>query len=87
MARSRRTGIFGPLEPVADIRASRWDDLDRQRVEAKLQAVVAGSSNTVRSRLEELIERTDADELLLTGSTYDREALAVSDAAIVHLFD
>src|SRR3954464_11948291 len=32
MVRSRRTGVFGPLEPVASIRDQRWDDQDADRV-------------------------------------------------------
>lgn len=82
MARSRRTGVFGPLESVADIRAQDWDAQDAGRVEKGLAAVTAGSAGTVRRRLERLVERTAADELLVTGSTYDRDALAASDAAL-----
>ncbi|MBC9735162.1 MsnO8 family LLM class oxidoreductase [Nocardioides marmotae] len=82
MVRSRRTGVFGPLEPVVDIRAQRWDAQDAARLERGLDAVVAGSAGTVRRRLEELVERTGADELLVSGSTHDRDALAASDAAV-----
>ncbi|WP_435742277.1 LLM class flavin-dependent oxidoreductase [Nocardioides sp. SYSU DS0663] len=82
MVRSRRTGVFGALEPVADIRARAWDAQDARRVERGLDGAVAGSAVTVRRRLEELVERTGADELLVSGATYDREALAASDAAV-----
>ncbi len=85
MVRSRRTGTFGPLEPVARVRAERWDDQDRRRVEAGLADAVAGRADTVRRRVEQLVERTRADELLVTGSTYDRDALAASDAAVATL--
>ncbi|MDN4174049.1 MsnO8 family LLM class oxidoreductase [Nocardioides sp. SOB77] len=85
MVRSRRTGVFGALEPVADIRAGRWDAQDAARVERGLDAVVAGSAGTVRRRLDELLERTGADELLVSGSTHDRDALAASDAEVAAL--
>ncbi|WP_166532182.1 MsnO8 family LLM class oxidoreductase [Blastococcus xanthinilyticus] len=85
MVRSRRTGSFGPLEPVAGIRDRRWDDLDADRVARGLDAVVAGSPATVRRRLEQLAERTAADELLASGATYDRTALADSDARLAEL--
>ncbi|MFB9315551.1 MsnO8 family LLM class oxidoreductase [Nocardioides plantarum] len=85
MVRSRRTGVFAPLEPVAQIRAARWEDQDRQRVEAGLDGVAAGRGDTIRQRIEQLAERTGADELLVTGSTYDRDALAASDAAVAAL--
>ena len=85
MVRSRRTGTFGPLEPVAQIRDARWEDQDRRRLEAGLDGVAAGSGDTVRRRVEQLVERTGADEILVTGSTYDLAALAASDAAVAAL--
>jgi luciferase family oxidoreductase group 1 len=85
MVRSRRTGVFGPLEPVASIRDQRWDDQDADRVARGLEAVTAGSPATVRRRLEALADRTGADELLASGATYDRAALAASDASLAAL--
>ncbi len=85
MVDSRRTGVFGALEPVAALRDQRWDDQVAGRVERGLDAVPAGSPATVRRRLEQLAERTGADELLATGSTHDRAALADSDASLAAL--
>jgi luciferase family oxidoreductase group 1 len=85
MVRSRRTGVFDSLEPVAAIRDQRWDDQDAERVARGLDAVTAGSRATVRRRLEELADRTGADELLASGATYDRAALAASDASLAAL--
>ena len=85
MVDSRRTGVFGPLETVAAIRGRPWDDQVAGRVERGLDAVAAGSPATVRRRLEQLAERTGADELLSTASTHDRAALAGSDASLAAL--
>ena len=85
MVRSRRTGVFGPLEPVASIRDQRWDDQDVDRVTRGLEAVTAGGPATVRRQLEQLVHRTGADELLASGATYDRAALAASDASLAAL--
>jgi luciferase family oxidoreductase group 1 len=85
MVRSRRTGTFDALEPVTAIRDQRWDDQTAARVERGLDAVTAGSPTTVRRRLEETADRTGADELLATGATYDRAALADSDACLAAL--
>ena len=85
VVRSRRTGVFDVLEPGTAIRARRWDDQDADRVRAGLDAVLAGSPETVRRRLEQLAERSGADELLASGATYDRAALAASDAALAAL--
>ena len=85
MVRSRRTGLFDSLEPVAAIRDQRWDDQDAERVRRGLDAVTAGSRATVRRRIEQLADRTGADELLASGATYDRAALAASDASLAAL--
>ena len=85
MVRSRRTGVFGPLEPAGAIRGQRWDGQDADRVARGLDDVTAGGPATVRRRLEQLADRTGADELLVSGATYDRAALAVSDASLAAL--
>lgn len=85
MARSRTTGLFEALEPVSRIRASPMSEKEAHRVERGLAATVAGASATVRRRIEELIERTGAHEVLATGATYDREALRDSDRELAQL--
>jgi luciferase family oxidoreductase group 1 len=85
MARSRQTGEFPPLEPASAIRAAPWPDQLRRRVDSSLARAVAGGPATVRRALERLVERTGADELLASTSTYDREALFASDAALRQL--
>lgn len=85
MARSRQTGEFPPLEPVGDIRSAPWPEQVRRRVDASLDRAVAGRPDVVRRRLEELAERTGADELLASSSTYDRDALLASDAMLREL--
>lgn len=79
MAMSRRTGEFPPLQSVATIRGVPWPAQVERRVDAALDRAVAGSPATVRRRLERLVERTGADELLASTSTYDRHALLASD--------
>ena len=87
MARSRQTGEFPPLEPVAAIRAASWPDQVRRRVDSALDRAVAGSPATVRRRVEALAERTGADELMASTSTYDRDALLASDRMLRDLLD
>jgi luciferase family oxidoreductase group 1 len=85
MARSRQSGEFAPLEPVKAIHDASWPDQVRRRVEASLDRAVAGSRSSVRRRLEQVLERTGADELLASSSTYDREALLASDRMLREL--
>jgi luciferase family oxidoreductase group 1 len=79
MARSRQTGEFPALEPVASIRAQAWSSQLTKRVETSLDRTVAGSPATVERRLEQLAARTGADELMASTSTYDRDDLMASD--------
>ncbi|HEX7351717.1 MsnO8 family LLM class oxidoreductase [Brachybacterium sp.] len=85
MVRSRTTGEFGPLEPVERIRAAEISEREGRRLERGLAATVAGSASTVRLRIEQLLERTGAEEILATGATYDRRALAASDRELGRL--
>lgn len=85
MAMSRHTGKFPPLETVSTIRGTTWPAQVERRMEATLDRVVAGSPATARRRLEELVERTGADELLASTSTHDRHALLESDRLLREL--
>ncbi|SFA52168.1 hypothetical protein SAMN05444374_107102 [Rhodococcoides kroppenstedtii] len=53
--------------------------------ERTLASAVFGSRETVRRELESLVERTDADEILSSASTFDRAALRASDDAVMGL--
>ncbi|MCZ2830411.1 MsnO8 family LLM class oxidoreductase [Modestobacter sp. VKM Ac-2986] len=85
MAQARTTGAFPALEPVAAVRAHDWTPRQRQYVEQTTAGAVAGTAAQVESRLAELLERTGAAELVASSSTYDRQALAASDAAVAQL--
>ncbi len=85
MARSRTTGVFEQLEPVERIRREDWSEKETRRVEKGVAAAVAGTVDTVRRRIEQIVERSGAAEILSTGSTYDREALADSDRRLAEL--
>lgn len=82
MARSRQTGEFPPLESIESIRSQPWTTQLRQRIDSSLDHAVAGSPATVRRALDDLAARTGADELMASTSTYDRDDLLASDAAL-----
>lgn len=69
-----RTGQPGRLPPpVADYRASLPPQA--QAMLAHLgQASATGSPTTVRDAIARFVERTGADEIIVSGSTYDPEA-------------
>lgn len=85
MAVARRTGEFPPLESPTSIRAQTWPEQVRRRVETTLDHAIAGDPDTVTGTLELLAERTGAQELLASTSTWDRDALHAMDAALSDL--
>lgn len=85
MVRSRETGEFGPLERVDSVLARQWTPRQRSRIDAWLDDAIYGDSAAVSARLDELIARTGADEIMSTASTYadaDRDA---ADAALAEV--
>ncbi|MCY1139062.1 MsnO8 family LLM class oxidoreductase [Actinoplanes sp. Pm04-4] len=86
MAQSRTTGVFPPLQSVAQVRAAGKTARQQQYLEQTAAAAIVGAPKDVESRLGELLDRTGAAELVAAGSTFDRDALAASDAALAALF-
>ena len=86
MAQARTTGAFPPLEPVAAVRWRTPTARQQQYLEQTAAGAVAGTPAQVADRLAELLERTGAAELVASSSTFDRAALAASDAALAGLF-
>ncbi|MGY2084006.1 MsnO8 family LLM class oxidoreductase [Blastococcus sp. SYSU DS0539] len=86
MARARTTGAFPALEPVAAVRAADRTPRQQQYLDRTAAAAIAGTPAQVAARLAELLDRTGAAELVASSSTFDRAALAASDAALAALF-
>ena len=85
MAMSRRTGEFGPLEPVEQILAQSWPARVRDRIDKHLDGVVLGAEREVADRLNSLVAVTGANELLVSTSTYDVDARAELDETLIRL--
>lgn len=85
MAQSRRTGEFPPLTHPSSIDLDAAPARTRERVERSLAGAVLGTSDEVGLQLESVIERTGADEVLASTSTYDRQALFDADASLLRL--
>lgn len=83
LAAARSTGEFPPLEPPDPDRP--LTDRQRTTVESALRRTVVGDETTVAARLDTLLTRTGADELLVSSSTFDRAALAESDTRLAAL--
>ena len=67
-------GRPGPLLPPVDSMEGRWSRTEQAGVEHTLAYAMVGSPETVRRKLAELIMRTGADELIVTGQIFDHAA-------------
>ena len=83
LAAARTTGEFPPLEPPDPTRP--LSERQRATVDAALRRTIVGDEEIVAARLDALVARTGADELLVSSSTFDCSALAGSDARLAAL--
>ncbi len=66
-----RTGRPGPVPTVQEAEAYPYDELEAAFVQDRLDSQVIGGPETVRLGLEDLLEATQADELMITCLTHD----------------
>ncbi|MFD7782109.1 LLM class flavin-dependent oxidoreductase [Streptomyces nojiriensis] len=85
LAHSRTRGSFPPLRPAQEIEALEMTPKERELYEDALAGHLHGTEDQVAARLSEVAEQTDADELLVTTSTYDRTALLDSYARLARI--
>ncbi|MFC9066301.1 MULTISPECIES: MsnO8 family LLM class oxidoreductase [Streptomyces] len=70
-ARSRIDGAFPPLDPPEEIAARVLTERERGYVEQARAAQLHGDGPSVARRLDDLLARTGADEVLVTLTTHD----------------
>ncbi|MDL5205183.1 LLM class flavin-dependent oxidoreductase [Streptomyces sp. ALI-76-A] len=75
MAYSRTHGTFPPLPPAGQVEARVMTAKERGFYESGLTGQIAGTEEQVAHELETVLKETGAQEVLVTTSTYDREAL------------
>jgi luciferase family oxidoreductase group 1 len=71
MALSLRTGRLGPIVSPETAATVELSDLDRSVLDQLPGTQYAGTAEEVVAALDELAERTGADELMLAGTVYD----------------
>jgi luciferase family oxidoreductase group 1 len=67
-------GRRGLLQPPVESMEGLWTLGERAHVERMTRISVVGSPESVRRGMEDLIDATGADELMLTGQIFDHEA-------------
>jgi luciferase family oxidoreductase group 1 len=69
-----RRGVPGRLQSPDEVNDAEWTPEDRQSLGRVLRYAVVGSIETVRTGLEQFIELTGADELMVTSQVFDHQA-------------
>jgi luciferase family oxidoreductase group 1 len=59
------------LLPPVDAMEQRWTDLEKLAVESRLRAAIIGSDATVKVGLQNLLDDTGADEVIVVTDTYE----------------
>ncbi|PZT71136.1 LLM class flavin-dependent oxidoreductase [Streptomyces sp. SW4] len=86
MAYSRTHGSFPALPPAEAVETRAMTDKERGFYESGLAGHIAGTEEQVADALETLLKETEAQEVLVTTSTYDREALLDSHRRLARIF-
>ncbi len=86
MAYSRTHGEFPALRPPNEIRTLDMTTRERRHFEESLQGNIFGTPPEVAKALDALLNRTSADEILVTTSTYNRADLLASYEHLADLY-
>ncbi|HZH52972.1 MAG TPA: LLM class flavin-dependent oxidoreductase [Microvirga sp.] len=70
----RMRGDFGPIPSVEDALAHPFTPSDREMIRRNRERLFVGSPETVRQRLQPLIDATRADEVMVVTAVHDHEA-------------
>ncbi|WHX29161.1 LLM class flavin-dependent oxidoreductase [Brevibacillus agri] len=66
-------GDLKPIQPPVDNMDELWSEFEKMSVQAQLHSSIIGSPDTVKQKLQELLEATQADELMITTQMYRHE--------------
>nr|WP_166239974.1 LLM class flavin-dependent oxidoreductase [Paenibacillus turpanensis] len=67
-------GRTGLLQPPVESMEPYWAPHEKEAVYRQLSYSIAGNPDTVTQRLKQIIEETQADELIVTSHIYDHQA-------------
>ncbi|WP_219835122.1 LLM class flavin-dependent oxidoreductase [Paenibacillus sp. R14(2021)] len=67
-------GRPGKLQPPVDSMEGIWHPHEREALQSKLQFSIAGTKAKIASRLQEILQETMADEVIVHSQVYDHQA-------------
>ncbi|WP_019630302.1 LLM class flavin-dependent oxidoreductase [Actinomadura atramentaria] len=68
-----RQGLPGPLPTPEEAASTPYSPLEAEMIRARIGDQIIGGPETVRKRMDELLERTRVDEIMVTTSVYHHE--------------
>lgn len=83
----RARGQYLPLASPEEATSYPYAPIDRARIKANRARVFVGSARTVRERLMPLVEKTLADEVMITTMIYDHAARCHSYELLAEVFN
>ncbi|WP_077342349.1 LLM class flavin-dependent oxidoreductase [Pseudocolwellia agarivorans] len=70
MIRNQRGKLLPPIDNIE----SCWDPMEKAQVQSMLSCAFIGSAATVKDKLQHFINRTQADELIVSAGIFDQSA-------------
>lgn len=64
-------GDLKPIQPPVDDMDELWTEFEKLSVQSQLRSSIIGNPETVKKELQELVDATQADELMITTQMYD----------------
>ncbi len=83
MQRGVRGALPRPVDPAA--MDAMWNEREKQGVQRMLAASACGSPGTVRQQLQAILDRTQADELIVAGAVHEHAARLHSYALLAEV--
>lgn len=66
-------GDLKPIQPPVDDMDDLWSEFEKLSVQSQLRSSIIGSPDTVKKELQELLNSTQADELMITTQMFEHE--------------
>jgi luciferase family oxidoreductase group 1 len=82
-----RMGRPTPIPSPEEAADYQYNAMEQQIADAFLQIQTVGGPETVRRKLEELAERTQADEIMITSNIFSHEERKKSFSRVAEIFD
>jgi luciferase family oxidoreductase group 1 len=82
----RALGEYLPLASPDEAAAYPYSDIDRERIKQNRKRLIVGGADTVRARLQQAIDTTQADELMITTMVHDHGARKRSYTLLAEMF-